>query len=172
MQSGLPIRHFIAACNSNDVVPDYFETGEWKPRPGIATWSNAMDVGNPSNFVRILEIMGHQDHVLKQYVSADRVSEEETLNAIRVLKSEHQYLADPHAAVAYCSLRKYLNQHPGQKGIFLETAHPVKFPDAIRAALGEDVPLPPKLAKRKGLPKQSTRMEADYETLKKILREH
>lgn len=172
MQSGLPIRHFIAACNSNDIVPEYFETGEWKPRPGIATWSNAMDVGNPSNFVRILEIMGHQDHVLKQFVSADRVSEEETLNAIRVLKQEHQYLADPHGAVAYCSLRRYLDKHPGQKGIFLETAHPVKFPDAIRAALGEDVPLPPELAQRKGLPKQSTRMEADYETLKKILRQH
>jgi threonine synthase len=172
MQSGLPIRHFIAACNSNDIVPEYFETGEWKPRPGIATWSNAMDVGNPSNFVRILEIMGHQDHVLKQFVSADRVSEEETLNAIRVLKKDHQYLADPHAAVAYCSLRRYLDKHPGQKGIFLETAHPVKFPDAIRAALGEDVPLPPELAQRKGLPKQSTRMEADYETLKKILRQH
>lgn len=169
MQSGLPIRHFIAACNSNDIVPDYFETGDWKPRPGIATWSNAMDVGNPSNFVRILEMMGHQDHVLKQFVSADRVSDEATLEAIRELKREHHYLADPHGAVAYRSLKRYLQHHPGQQGIFLETAHPVKFPDAIKAALGEEVALPPELASRKGLPRISIRMEPDYSQLKKIL---
>lgn len=169
MQSGLPVRHFIAACNENDMVYEYFETGEWKPRAAVPTLSNAMDVGNPSNFIRILEIMGHQDHVLKKYVSADKVPDEETLEAIRELKNEYGYVADPHGAVAYRALAQYLNQHDRAGGIFLETAHPVKFPDAIRQAIGEEVQVPDSIAAIMSLEKKSKKIGVEYGELRKEL---
>ena len=169
MQSGLPIKHFIAACNSNKMVADYFQTGQWEPRPAIATLSNAMDVGNPSNFIRILEIMGHQDHVLKESVSADWINDDDTLTGIRKLHHDFHYLADPHGAVAWQALRRYLEQHPGQSGIFLETAHPVKFPDAIRRAIGLEEAVPEQLQGLLAKEKEAIPMEADYNRLKELL---
>ncbi|MFN4313514.1 MAG: threonine synthase [Chitinophagaceae bacterium] len=168
-ESGLPIRHFIAACNKNDMVADYFKTGQWQPRPAEATLSNAMDVGNPSNFVRILEITGHQMPVLKSMLSADTVTDADTLDAIREMWSEFSYLADPHGAVAYRALRRYLQNHPGQAGIFLETAHPVKFPDAIKQAVQQEVKVPPGLLPLLKQTKKATAIEAQYGKLKEIL---
>lgn len=172
MQSGLPVRHFIAACNENDMVRSYFDTGKWEPRATIATLSNAMDVGNPSNFIRILEIMGHQDHILKKFVSADTVTDEQTLEAIRELKNEFDYNADPHGAVAYLALRRYLQQHERYGGIFLETAHAVKFPDAVLQATGETVILPDSLKKLMEGEKKSVQIKPAYSELKRILTEN
>lgn len=169
MHSGLPIRHFIAACNENDMVRHYFNTGQWEPRATIPTLSNAMDVGNPSNFIRILEIMGHQDQVLKQFVSADKVTDAETIETIRELKEQFNYVADPHGAVAYLALRRYLDQHNRSGGIFLETAHPVKFPDAILQATGEKVLIPETLSTLMAGEKKSIQISPDYAALKKLL---
>jgi threonine synthase len=168
-ESGLPIRHFIAACNKNDMVADYFKTGQWQPRPAEATLSNAMDVGNPSNFIRILEITGHQMPVLKSLLSADTVTDADTLDAIGEMWTEYSYLADPHGAVAYRALRRYLQNHPGQAGIFLETAHPVKFPDAIKQAVQQEVEVPPGLLPLLQQTKKAIATEAEYEGLKEML---
>jgi len=124
-QSGLPARHFIAATNANDVIPKFLATGTLNTQPAIPTLSNAMDVANPSNFVRILEIFENQLPSLKESLSSTSITDEETITAIRDLYNNHHYLADPHGAVGWLALQRYLGSHPGEKGYFLETAHPV-----------------------------------------------
>ena len=99
-KSGLPVNHFIAACNVNDIVSDYLETTELKPKQAVPTLSNAMDVGNPSNFVRILEIFQHQFPDLKNKLSSDSISDEDTLATIKKVYNQHHYLLDPHGAVS------------------------------------------------------------------------
>jgi threonine synthase len=142
MQSGLPVYHFIAACNVNDIVTHYLETEELKPKKAVATLSNAMDVGNPSNFVRILEIFHHQFPELKNKLSSYSISDKETLETIKNVYIKEDYLLDPHGAVGYLSLQRYLENNPGQKGILLETAHPVKFPDAVEKITGKTIEIP------------------------------
>lgn len=169
MQSGLPVQHFIAACNVNDVVSAYLSGSDWQPRTAVPTLSNAMDVGNPSNFVRILELFGHSIGDLKQRLSAATITDEETLLTIQRIHRESGYLADPHGAVGYLALERYLQAHPGLHGIFLETAHPVKFPEAVRLALQKEQEIPAALEQLMQQPKQARAIEARYEELKKYL---
>jgi len=169
MQSGLPVQHFIAACNVNDVVSSYLRGSEWQPRTAVPTLSNAMDVGNPSNFVRILELFGHSISDLKQRLSAATITDEETLLAIQRIYNESGYLADPHGAVGYLALERYLQAHPGLHGIFLETAHPVKFPEAVQRALQKEQEIPAALEQLMQQPKQARAIEPDYEELKGYL---
>jgi threonine synthase len=168
-RSGLPARHFIAACNSNDTVPTYLHTGDYHPKPAIPTLSNAMDVGNPSNFVRILELFHQKLPNLLQILSAVSISDAETTATVRHLYTHHHYLADPHGAVGYLALQRYLAQHPDDKGIFLETAHPVKFYDTVEPIIGNKVPLPESVAALLGATKKSRQMPARYEKLKDFL---
>lgn len=169
--SGLPVEHFIAACNVNDIVTDYLKTSELKPRKAVSTLSNAMDVGNPSNFVRILELF-HQDFPgLKKNLSSFSISDDETRAAIKEVYEQYHYLPDPHGAVGYLSLKKYLQEHTGQKGIFLETAHPVKFPDAVEEVAGKITDMPPAVDAIMSKEKQSHFMPADYNMLKEFLLE-
>ncbi len=169
MQSGLPVQHFIAACNVNDIVSHYLETQELKPVTAVPTLSNAMDVGNPSNFVRILEIFGHQFPELKNRLSAYTITDAETEAAIREINEKYNYLADPHGAVGFLALQRYLKVHPGLQGIFLETAHPVKFPDAVERITGQPVPLPPEVNSIMQLEKKSVVIQPVYEALKSFL---
>jgi threonine synthase len=169
MQSGLPVNHFIAACNANDIVSDYLQTQELKPKQAVATLSNAMDVGNPSNFVRILEIFHHRFPELKNKLSSYTITDEETLATIREVNDKYNYLADPHGAVGYLSLQRYLNTHPGQRGIFLETAHPVKFPDAVESATGKSIEIPASLQSMMETEKVSVEIKANYSALKDFL---
>jgi threonine synthase len=169
MQSGLPVQHFIAACNVNDVVSSYLRGSEWQPKTAVPTLSNAMDVGNPSNFVRILELFGHSISDLKQRLSAATITDEETLLAIQRIYNESGYLADPHGAVGYLALERYLQAHPGLHGIFLETAHPVKFPEAVQRALQKEQEIPAALEQLMQQPKQARAIEPDYEELKGYL---
>jgi len=167
-QSGMPVQHFIAACNANKVVTDYLQSEQYHPQPAVATLSNAMDVGNPSNFIRILEIFHHQFPALKEKLSSYSISDERTKQTIKEVYQQHRYLLDPHGAVAYAALWQYLENAAG-KGIFLETAHPVKFNNAIDDLLGKEV-----LAKATQdvlLPgeKQSVKMENSYAALKDFL---
>ncbi|MEY8019987.1 threonine synthase [Muriicola sp. SD30] len=139
---GLPISHFIAATNVNDTVPRFMETSEYQPHPSTATISNAMDVGDPSNFIRILELHNNDFEALKKNLSSFSFSDKETKEAMRNIYDESNYIADPHGAVGYLGLLKYRETHPDSQGIFLETAHPVKFLDVVTDTLNTTIPLP------------------------------
>ncbi|MEQ1677337.1 MAG: threonine synthase [Chitinophagaceae bacterium] len=169
MQSGLPVKHFIAACNANDIVTEYLQTQELKPKQAVATLSNAMDVGNPSNFVRILEIFKHQFPELKSKISSGSITDEETITTIKKVYQKFNYQADPHGAVGYLALERYLADHPAQKGIFLETAHPVKFPDAVETATGHAIEMPASIRSLMVEKKHSILLAADYNKLKEYL---
>lgn len=168
-RSGLPVKHFIAACNANDVVTQYLEAGTYQPRKAVPTLSNAMDVGSPSNFVRVLELFHQEFGALKQVLSSYRITDEETKAIIKTVFEKHHYLPDPHGAVGYLALQRYLAQHPGEKGMFLETAHPVKFYDVVEPVIGEAIPLPQVVQAMMVLNKQSHLIEPEYEALKAFL---
>lgn len=140
-QLGLPVKQFIAATNVNDIVPNYLESGVYIPKPAKQTISNAMDVGDPSNFVRILEIFGNNHSALKEHLSSYSFNDDETRETIKQLKENSNYIADPHGAVGYLGLKKYLARNNAQ-GIFLETAHPVKFLDVVEPIIMESIALP------------------------------
>jgi len=168
-RSGLPVKHFIAACNANDVVPAYLQTGTYTTRPAVPTLSNAMDVGDPSNFVRILEIFNREFASLKKVLTSYSISDEETKTTIRNVYDRYHYLPDPHGAVGFLALEQYLEKHPGDKGIFLETAHPVKFYDAVEAETGRKVPLPDSVSHLLGKEKHSIKISLEFSQLKDYL---
>ena len=168
-RSGLPVAHFIAACNANDVVPAYLCSGHYQAKDAVATLSNAMDVGNPSNFVRILELFDQAFHPLKEVLSSCSISDEQTRQTIARVYDRHHYLLDPHGAVGYLALSQYLQEHPGQQGLFLETAHPVKFYDVVEPITGQQIPMPASVSNMLNQPKQSLPMEVSYQTLKQYL---
>jgi threonine synthase len=167
--SGLPVQYFIAACNINDVVPVYLNGGSYTPKMAKPTISNAMDVGNPSNFIRVLEIFQHQFSVLKNKVSSSSITDADTEQAIKKVFYNNRYLLDPHGAVGYLALERYLEQHAGSKGFFLETAHPVKFPDSVERIIEQPVTIPESVKKIMNKKKESILMDADYELFKEYL---
>ncbi|ULT43295.1 hypothetical protein KRR40_07420 [Niabella defluvii] len=145
------------------------QTQELKPKETTATLSNAMDVGNPSNFIRIIELFHRQFPDLKNNLSADTITDEDTVATITKVYKESGYLLDPHGAVAYLALDKYLQQHPQEKGFILETAHPVKFPDAVEAATGETVAVPVVLKEMMTQKKEAIGISASFDALKSFL---
>ncbi|GAB3575661.1 PALP domain-containing protein [Hymenobacter daeguensis] len=167
--SGLPLGPFIAACNANEPVPVYLRTGTFTPRPAVPTFSNAMDVGNPSNFVRILELFDNDLAKMRAALSADTVSDADTVAAIRQVWEQDGYLLDPHGAVAYTALRRYQARHPGAAGMLLATAHPVKFPDVVEPILGHAIELPAAVRALQGRAKRSVPISVNYEELKACL---
>lgn len=167
--SGLPVKHFIAACNANDIVPSFMHTEKYEPKKAVATISNAMDVGNPSNFIRILEIFQHQFVDLKKVLSSCSISDEETKNTLQKVYQTEGYLLDPHGAVGYYALQQYLQKNPTEKGIVLETAHPVKFYDVVEPIIEEAVPIPVTVQQQLQLEKKSTKIAAEVELLKQFL---
>jgi threonine synthase len=138
---GLPVKKFIAATNINDIVPDYLKTGIYAPKPSKQTISNAMDVGDPSNFVRVLEIFNNDDVKLKEVLFSYSFTDKETQHAMKEIKEKHHYIADPHGAVGYLGLKKQ-GIDTNSFGIFLETAHPVKFLNVIEPIINETIELP------------------------------
>jgi len=173
-RSGLPVHHFIAACNANDVVTRYLEASVpnvqgIEPQDTVPTLSNAMDVGNPSNFIRILEIFNHQFPELKNKLTSYSISDTDTVATIKEVYQEHNYLLDPHGAVGYLALKKYLDVYPFVKGIFLETAHPVKFPGAVEEAIKKRIDLPFALKEIMEKEKKSRMMKAGYTGSKEYL---
>ncbi len=167
--SGLPAAHFIAACNANNVVPRYLHSGKYEVKEALPTLSNAMDVGDPSNFVRVLQLFGNNFINLSKMLSGYTITDAETKDTIKKVWEKTGYLTDPHGAVGYLSLQRYIEQHPNQKGIFLETAHPVKFYDVVESVTGEKVPVPPTIESLLHLPKHSIVMDAAYPALKNYL---
>jgi len=168
-RSGLPVEHFIAAVNRNDVIARYLASGDYQPVQAVATLSNAMDVGEPSNFIRIEEIFGKEWTSLTDHLSAASITDEETIATIRRVYQKYQYLLDPHGAVGFLALERYLKEHPGQKGIFLETAHPVKFPESVEKIIGGSIPVPDHVKPLLTREKVSTLIEPEYGALKDFL---
>ncbi len=169
MKSGIPVKHFIAACNANDVVPSFMHTREYKSKKSVATISNAMDVGDPSNFIRILEIFNHDYEALAACFSSVSISDEETKKAILDTEKNTGYLLDPHGAVGYLALKKYLQKHQNEKGFFAETAHPVKFYDVVEPVINKKIQLPDAVACIIDKEKISVRIESDFNQLKSFL---
>ena len=170
-RSGLPVKHFIAACNANDTVPEYFLSGNYNPKKEIAKISNEMDVGDQINFVRILELFKHDPALLKNLISSYSISDEETKSTIKKVLAKEDYLLDPHGAVAYIALKKYLEKDNSSKGIFLETAHPVKFYDVVEPVIQQSVPIPESVQLQINKEKKSTKISADSKLVKDFLME-
>ena len=143
---GLPIKHYIASNNANKVVTEYLNSGEYNPKPSTQTISNAMDVGDPSNFIRIKELFNRNDDALKESLSAYSFTDDETKEAMKNIKAKYNYIADPHGAVGLLGLSEYQKEHPNTVGISLETAHPIKFLDVVEPVIGEKIPLPNSIA--------------------------
>ncbi|GAB2460879.1 threonine synthase [Hymenobacter qilianensis] len=167
--SGLPIGHFVAACNANSAVADYLRTGTFSARTAVVTLSNAMDVGNPSNFGRILELFGQSHSGVSQLVSGAIISDQQTKETIRRVHQATGYLLDPHGAVAFKALEDYLADHPTDQGIFLETAHPVKFPEVVEPVIGRMVPVPEAVQGLLSRTKHSILLEPEYAALQEFL---
>lgn len=168
--SGLPVEHFIAACNANDVVPQFMQSKNYAPKKAVATISNAMDVGNPSNFIRILELFHNQFPQLKEKFSSVSITDEETKTTMKRVFDNYCYTLDPHGAVGFLALENYLQKHPELKGIFLETAHPVKFYDVVEPVLHQTIPVPEAVKEIIDLPKKSSLIDASYQQLKDFLK--
>jgi threonine synthase len=167
--SGLPVAHFIAACNTNAVIPEYLKTGVYKPQKARATISNAMDVGDPSNFVRVLALFNSEFEPLKKMMSSESISDEETGKALASIYQLYKYQADPHGAVGWLALNRWLEKHPNESGIFLETAHPVKFPEVVEKFSGHSVAIPESVSDLFEKKKTSSKMAADYQLFRKEL---
>ncbi|MBK8554695.1 MAG: threonine synthase [Lewinellaceae bacterium] len=163
---GLPIAHFVAATNANDVVPEYLQTGTFKPRASKATLSNAMDVGNPSNFARMMDLYGSTWNIIKENIDGFRFSDAETRAAMREVYSRHRYILDPHGAVGYLAWRTYQKAHPEHYGIILETAHPAKFLDSVNSILGMEIEIPDTLNQLYSKEKAATLISKDYNGFK------
>ena len=167
--SGLLVGRFIAACNANDTVPRFLRTGNFEPQPSVLTLSSAMDVGDPSNFPRILEIFGQDLSNLRRVLTAVTVSDAETAETVKQVFTDFKYVLDPHGAVAYRALSEYLSDEPGIQGIFLETAHPAKF-ESITEILGNYGVVPEDIADISGRTKSVTEIDPDYQQIREIIR--
>ncbi len=166
---GLPVAKFITATNVNDIVPKYLENGKFEPRNSVATIANAMDVGNPSNFVRMLDLY-NQSH---EQMTADIVGYSYTDNQIREIIQEtyrkHNYLLDPHGAIGYEALKTYLKTNPTANGVFVETAHPAKFKDVMEEIIESPIEIPAKLQKFMAGKKQSIELSNEFGGFKEFL---
>jgi threonine synthase len=168
-QMGLPISHFVASTNVNDTVPRYLKTANYEPLPTKQTVSNAMDVGNPSNFVRIQKIFNNDIFRMKKNFSGYSYTDDQTKKALKKIFSIKKYIADPHGAVGYLGLQEYIStQKDDLYGVFLETAHPVKFKDTVEKTLNLKVPIPNRLKETLSKKKVSIPIR-DYNELRSYL---
>lgn len=159
---GLPISKFIAATNVNDVVPQYLTTGQFSPRPSTQTVSNAMDVGNPSNFARMVNLFQLRLSTARDHIDGYTFDDMATQEAIQQIHQQYGYEMDPHGAVGYLALQAFLKRYPHMRGIILETAHPSKFPEVVEKATGKKVHIPERLATLADRKKSSIQLSKDY----------
>ena len=166
---GLPIKHFVASTNVNDTVPRFLEEGLYDPKPSKATISNAMDVGNPSNFIRIQAMYKNDLSEFKKDFSSFSFSDTETEIALQTIYYSSGYIAEPHGVVGYLGLKKELENHPSDIGIFLETAHPIKFLDVVESLLNVKLPIPSQIQSVLNKEKLSVKIKT-YEDFKAFLK--
>lgn len=163
---GLPIHRFIAANNENKVFFDYLLSGEFQPKPSVATISNAMDVGNPSNFDRIVDLYAHDLKELCKHVHGFTFGDEKTRNVISYIYSKTGYIMDPHGAVGYLGLQEYHKVDPDSVGVFLGTAHPAKFLDVVGPLVSEPVVIPDRLKEILNQKKHSISLSSSFDEFK------
>jgi len=163
---GLPIAHFVAATNANDTVPRFLEKGNYDPKPSIATISNAMDVGNPSNFIRIQELYHHDLNEFEKDFSSYSYTDGETEAAMQDIYARTQYITEPHGAIGYLGLKKEMEKQPNSVGVFLETAHPIKFLDTVEPLMDLKLPIPKQIESVLNKEKVSIKIStyADFKT--------
>jgi len=168
-EMGLPVHTFLSANNINDVVPTYLLTGKFNPRPSVATIANAMDVGDPSNFERILDLYNHDHGRVSEIMEGYSYTDSQIRTIIGKVFRASGYLCDPHGATGYQAAREYLDEHPGHTGIFLETAHPAKFVENVEAVTGQPVEMPERLAAFSLGEKRSMVIEPGFDDFKSYL---
>ena len=167
---GLPVAMYIASTNANDVVPEYLRTGEFHPRAAQATYSNAMDVGNPNNFPRLLDLCRNRLEYVQKEIWGHGATDQETLDAMKMLHEKFGYIADPHTAVGVLGWEAYKGQHPEPaQGLVLATAHPAKFAEVVMKAIGTAPPLPERLAAYLKRDKLSLPISSSYDQFRQFL---
>lgn len=166
---GLPIKRFIAANNANDIFFKYLQTGSYEPKPSVQTIANAMDVGNPSNFARIIDLYKNRHDVISSHISGASFSDDEIREAMKRCFDDNKYILDPHGACGYMALKQGLDA--GETGVFCETAHPAKFKDTVEDAIGSMVEIPERLAEFMKGTKQSVKLGKDFKSFKAFLME-
>ena len=167
MRMGLPIKRFIAANNANDIFYKYLQTGKYEPKPSKQTLANAMDVGDPSNFARILDLYNGSWEDIKADISGATYTDDDIRDTMRECYNRTGYVLDPHGACGYRALREQLQ--PGEVGVFCETAHPAKFKEKVDAIIGADIEIPERLAAFMRGTKQSIPMSKDFAEFKSFL---
>ncbi len=166
---GMPVQQFIAAVNSNNTIPRFMQSGDYAPAQTVATISNAMDVSDPSNFVRVLQLFENSRNTLSRKFTTHSYCDNATRAAMKEIHERLDYIADPHGAVGYLGLKEYLKEHPDSYGVFLETAHPVKFLPAVEPVVGKIMDLPEQVMGLMDREKIASRI-LDYESLKNSLK--
>ena len=165
---GLSVHHFVTGTNANNVVPHYLKTGSYDAKPSVATISNAMDVGAPSNFIRIQELHDNDIDKLKQNLSGYSYTDAETTKAMHKLYDAFNYTADPHGAIGYLALKAYMQNDADVHGVFLETAHPIKFLPVMPKTIADNIPMPSQIEVILDKKKHSIKI-SNYEELKDYL---
>ncbi len=165
---GLPVKRFIAANNRNDIFLEYLQTGEYKPRPSVSTIANAMDVGDPSNFARVLDLYGGSHEAISSEISGVSYTDEQIAETLKSCFIETNYLLDPHGAVGYRALKETLKA--SETGVFLETAHPAKFLETVENIIGQKVEIPQKLKEFIKGEKKSINLSKDFDSFKDFLK--
>lgn len=167
---GLPVHKFVAATNDNDIVPAYLQSGNFLPRPSVQTISNAMDVGNPSNFLRMRDLYENNLAKMQEHIVGAAFGDAKTVETIAHIKKKYDYIIEPHGAVAYLALEQYRQTSKEDfYGVVLETAHPVKFPEAVEPIIQQPIEVPERLRIWTEKPKLSIPMRADFQEFKAFL---
>lgn len=168
---GLPVKQFIAATNVNDTVPAFLKSGVYNPKPSVATLSNAMDVGNPSNWVRIMNLFGDELPELKKVVDSESYTDEQTKAAVLEIFEKYDYIVCPHTAIAWVAIDDYRKKtgDTDSTAVFLSTAHPCKFPDIYEGEIAAKIEIPEQVSELVGKPKQAAEMKADFLIFKDYL---
>ena len=169
---GLPVHHFIAATNANDVVPAYLFSGEYHPRPSVRTISNAMDVGAPSNFARMMDLYCSTWNIITNEISGFFYYDNETKKGVKEVFERYHYTIDPHGAIGYLALKDYQKENPNTTGIILETAHPAKFNDDMQSILDSEIEIPERLAALESEKKEAILMDNNFKEFKSWLKKN
>ncbi len=169
-EMGLPVHTFLAASNANDVVPEYLETSKYVPRPSVQTIANAMDVGAPSNFERILDLFDHRHDRITRHMKGYRYRDDQIRKTMKQVYETTGYILDPHGATGYQAASDYIAAHPGSTVMFLETAHPSKFPETVKEAIGAESDQPERLKAFAAGKKDTVEIAADYGAFREYLK--
>ena len=166
---GLPAKHFLAATNINDIVPNYLKNGKFKPRASVSTIANAMDVGDPSNFSRMMDLFDSSQEKMASSITSFSYTDDEIRTTIKNVYQKYNYISDPHGAIGFKASEEYLKDNPENKIIFFETAHPAKFHEIVEDVIKQEIPIPNRLKQFLNKEKTSLQLSSEYVDFKEYL---